>query len=365
MPKNLTEADTFDATIQVPVGTDSRNQAAQDVERVAQGLANRTHYLHTHAGLLAANQQWTGTNQYAAALSTLVQALIQSASLDVAALKTATAGNPTGSFTCHLELRIDSGHSVYVYTGADSIDLIGALFIVVNAHWAPGGGAGTWSQVDGTKPSCALIMRSGNTRVVGFPSGQAPWAAWPQTTIGAFGSTLMAEVMQASRTLVTGNTDADQTQGFRYANAVARTSPIRLGSCWGNVQVNAAGHIRRNTVTAEFDQVWFPIAVPTYCTFSEVRVHFFQLQGGTQPDQFQLMKRTSTNGWATVGSAEVHNNYGEVTGHFHTGGPQLVKDGEEWAYRWKVVSGDPASIDNRLVGLELDWSDIGPSNRIG
>lgn len=49
MSKNLTDADQYDSPITVPVGTDSRDDAAGDVELIAQRLANRTHHLNTHA----------------------------------------------------------------------------------------------------------------------------------------------------------------------------------------------------------------------------------------------------------------------------------------------------------------------------
>lgn len=49
MSKTLTEVDTFTASIVVPEGTDSRNTAAEDVESIAQRLANRTKNLNLHA----------------------------------------------------------------------------------------------------------------------------------------------------------------------------------------------------------------------------------------------------------------------------------------------------------------------------
>lgn len=45
MPKDLTEAATFDPTITVPLGTDSRANAAEVVEAIAQHLANRSRFL--------------------------------------------------------------------------------------------------------------------------------------------------------------------------------------------------------------------------------------------------------------------------------------------------------------------------------
>src|ERR1044072_5153115 len=64
MPKNLTDANQFDAVIEVPSGIDSRNDAAGAVERIAQRLANRTHYLNQRTGKLASDNTWSGNNTF-------------------------------------------------------------------------------------------------------------------------------------------------------------------------------------------------------------------------------------------------------------------------------------------------------------
>lgn len=47
--KVLTEVDVFTATVSVPEGTDSRNDAADVVEDLSQALANRTKHLNEHS----------------------------------------------------------------------------------------------------------------------------------------------------------------------------------------------------------------------------------------------------------------------------------------------------------------------------
>jgi hypothetical protein len=80
MAKNLTDLDSYGATITVPEGTDSRDDAAGDVELFAQQLANRTKYLkgradvaayRNSANTFAGNQSVTGTVNVSGNISSL------------------------------------------------------------------------------------------------------------------------------------------------------------------------------------------------------------------------------------------------------------------------------------------------------
>lgn len=367
MPKTLVEVDTFTPDIIVPEADDGMNHHADDLELFAQGLANRTHNLNIRAGKLAGDQAWAGSNIYTGNHEIHGTAFIDPDAADSPGIHIdRTSGDYQELITGRAGTA--SQDRVRVYSGANG-NTQGAMYLVVNARWQAGIG---WSQVVTNRASTALIIRHAepgtlpDVRIVGKPAGAAAWAAWPQNTIGNFGATVLAEVLQGARVLAAGNTDADHTQGFRYASTVARTSPIPLGTIWGNVVINAAGQlVRDSTVTGEYDQAWVPIRIPPYCSFRTVRVHFYQLQS-SQPDQWQLMRRVGAGGWVAQGGVETHGSYGEVTAALHGGGAtQEVTDGQEWAYRWKVVSGDLAAIENRIIGCELDWTDIGPNNRAG
>jgi hypothetical protein len=61
MSKDLTDVDAFSSPIHVPEGTDLRDDAAGDVELIAQRLANRTHYLNQRTAKLAGGNALSGT----------------------------------------------------------------------------------------------------------------------------------------------------------------------------------------------------------------------------------------------------------------------------------------------------------------
>jgi hypothetical protein len=96
MSKNLTELDEFTTPITVPVGTDSRDHAAEDVELIAQRLANRTKYLNAHAAKLDAANVFTADQTVNGKLTaTEVIAPKVSASTEVVTPKISSAAGDT------------------------------------------------------------------------------------------------------------------------------------------------------------------------------------------------------------------------------------------------------------------------------
>ena len=359
MPKTLTEADLFTSPIVVPEGDDDMDDAATVVETFVQSLVNRTYYLNTRSGKLAGTQTWTGVNTYNEGVTVKKQLTLTPESATSTPL---LIGNPTtyGNWQKRLAMRAGSNQWVYVFTGGVGATL-GALAITYNTEW----NGTNFSQINTGEKSIALIWRYNDVRLVTQPAGTAPWSVWPQNTVSAFGAEMLSEIFRGARMVANGNTDADRTNGFRYPSPIARLSPVPLHSLWGNVQINAAGHIMRAPVTsAEYDQIWIPIRIPTYCSFQTVKVHFMQLQS-SQPDEFQLMRRQGYQAWTPIGTPETHGSYGDTVALLHSGYSLEVMEGYEWAYRWKVVSGDPAVQLNRIIGVEIEWTDIGPNNRVG
>lgn len=368
MPKTLTEVDQFPSTIVTPSGGDSRNNAAAAVESFNQRLTDRTRYLMNRTAKLAAANAFTAANTFSAATTVNDTLTVKSdASLTPAIVIQRNSG---GTYQLLASLPVSSTATdlthVYSSTGGDTS---GALMFVYNAVW----NGTAWSLINTAKAAHALILRAGDVRVVGKPANVNPatWTAWETNVANAhlYGGTIISEILQAARVLAKANTSSNYANGFRYDQACARISPIPLGRCWGNVAITVNGDIRRGQVsTNELDQIWFPIPIPPFSTFSQVHVAFYQEQptSPSQPDQFQLFKRMHAGPWVQQGSAETKPGVsGFTTIDLHPGAAQLVTDAEEWAYRWKVVSGDLAAINNRIVGISVDWSDIGPSNRIG
>jgi hypothetical protein len=363
--KTLSEAETFDADIVVPEGSDDMDSHAQDLEAFAQKLTNRTRYLQARKGTLAGDNTWTGDNIFSDLLRVEGTAVVQPDGSNQAGVLVERNAHAFQEIVA-ARSTATSGDYVRLYSGS-SPSTVGALLLVVNARWENGVG---WSRTIPGRDSTALIMRDGDVRVVRKPSGDAsPWASWPQNTITGFGAEVLSEIFRAARVLAQGNTYLDYTNGFRYTTPVDRISPIPLGLCWGNTAINDAGHILRGigVPAGESDAVWFPIPVPPFSTFGRVRVQFYQLQSSAPADTFQLYKRTQHDGWVAIGAAESLASFANLyTINLRNAAiPITVLDGDEWAFRWKVTSVQPQALDNRIVGISVDWTDYGPSNRIG
>lgn len=368
MPELLTELDQWDEDVYVPLGSEL-TRAAQ-LKAIAQQLLNRGRWLRNRVALLASDQTWTGLNTFTKNLTVQdAQLFLRTAGAESAALRFRA---PTTDDDWCQRISFDAGgpsgtQRVRIYSGVHG-DTLGSLALVLNAEWFQSDHK--WHQTDATKKSIALIWRYNNLRLVGVPAGQATWDYWPQdSNIKAFGADIQSEAVRVGRAYAVPNTDADYSNGYRFDANVTRWSPIPLGSLWGNVVINTGGHARRNNaITGEWDQVWIPIRVPPYCLFRSVRVRFLQLQTiHIAPDEFQLMRRVGNAGWIAQGSVETHASFGgETVATLHGGGAETrVLDQHEWAYRWKVVSTDPDALHNRIVGIDLEWVDTGPSNGVG
>lgn len=355
MTKILTPLDQFTANVPVPEGEDERDDAAGDVEAIAQALTNRTHYLNQRTGKLGANNDWTAGNVFHGATEVHTTLFVDPDSASTPGLLIDRTG---GDYQEAIALRAGAGSDdrVRIYSGSNS-DTQGALYFVINAQWS----GSAWSLVDASKPATAVILRNADVRVVGKPAASAAWTSWQQNTISQFDAAVLSEVFRAQRMYVEGNTTADYARGYRYETTVQRISPIPLQGMFGMVQDNSAGE----KIRAGGDG-WLPIPVPPYCSFRTVRVRFQQNQT-SQWDEWQLMKRTALGAWSTVGAVETHGTSGTTTASLHDSGSpnQIVLDAEQWAYRWRNVSGDPAAANNRIIGAEVEWDDNGPSNRIG
>jgi hypothetical protein len=362
MPKTLTELEQFDSEIVVPLGTELTRAA--HLESIAQRFANRTRHLLTRAGLLAADQTWTGLNAFSKNLSVNLATLFaQPPNSTTAAIRITNPPSPE-NWILKMELDAASGaERVRIYAGRQGSSL-GALAIVFNAEWI----GSAWHQVNVNAKSIALIWRHGDVRLVGKPDHAADWASWPQNTITGFGSEFLTEVARVGRAFAEANIDADggQANGYRYQTAITRWSPIPIGTLWGNVHYNSAGHVLRGPASGGENVIYIPLRIAPYNSFRQVRVRVIQLQG-SDPDQFQLMRRTGNGPLQTVGSHETGGTLGaEGVVTLHGGGAETLQtDQHEWCYRWRVVSGALESINNRIVGAEIETVDRVLSNRVG
>lgn len=101
MPTNIVDVDTFTDPVVVPVGTDSRNDAAGDVETLSQALANRTRNLK--------NRLDTNDTTHARRDTTNTFALGQtfSSTVSIGGTLTSAAINATGTISATVGVHAD------------------------------------------------------------------------------------------------------------------------------------------------------------------------------------------------------------------------------------------------------------------
>lgn len=130
--KVLTETNTYDPTVTVPEGVDSRNTAAEDVEAIAQVLADRTKYLKDQvdtkvARLASANTFSAGPQHFTT--------LDSSGNADIGG--TLQASHITSTHEVHANNDVTAGSDVLALTGAvhgNTLEATTTLTVGTTAH---------------------------------------------------------------------------------------------------------------------------------------------------------------------------------------------------------------------------------------
>jgi hypothetical protein len=370
MPHNLTDANLFTAPVVVPDGDDDHMLLAEYIAAIAQALANRTFYLKPLADGAA---QRTGGNTISGdqLLTGVLQVTQQAINAPaVQALVVATDAPNPGTNRWQWVFRIKTGGGQYanVYSGTDAAAR-GSLAITVNAIWDAS--SGMWSQLDAAQKSIALIWRYFDVRLVGMAAGSSPWALWPSSYDSSTTIELLAHRMTGKIVRAEANTDAAFDRGFRHVSAQPRTSMIPITGFQGKGFLRSDFAVMRSAVANIGDVVLWPIRVPPFCTFSEIRIAHWMGSDNSptpshNPDTFKLWRREHIGGaWAIIASATAADVVGDTTTAINTGNTTQSLDGTEFALEWTVVMPDAAGVANRVKAIEVDWTDIGPNNGIG
>jgi hypothetical protein len=192
MSKDLTDVDSFTSPIHVPEGIDSRDDAAGDVELIAQALANRTRNLKNAIDPLAADaarksaqNTFTKTqiinSEGAHADDPLISTTAKPGD-DPTDLSAIVPAVPAGSNRWKLIMAAPTQGSAYagIFVGQSPY---GAA-LVNNARWHVG--TQRWRQIDPAFVSTAMVGRSGQWIVSHVPAGAGPWIDWPLDSGGDF-----------------------------------------------------------------------------------------------------------------------------------------------------------------------------------
>lgn len=372
MAKDLTDVNTYTAAITVPEGDDPRAHAAESLELAAQGLANRTTWLHGYVARAILADDVTRS-----VFTVPIQGDTTSPRDPV--LRAGKGphddpGKPTNPWKEFLraynQASTDAQRSG-LYFGDGAQGLVG---LVVNAMWRDDHGSppGQWEQLDATKASYFVyINQDGDLRLSKKALGASPWATWDTTTACKIGAPNMeADTIQVN-TLLECLTGAASVNGWSYVTAQSRTTPIRVSGVFGDarfdVPTNEVHFFDLTVDVAEFE-MGFAINVPVGAIVDRIRVRHVQSTGSG--DRWSLMRRTNQgSGTFTVdelafkvASNTITTGTNKVTTIDDAGDPlgYEVQAGDELYLRWKIV--DSGTLDaitnNAWLAAEVDWSEV-------
>lgn len=260
MSKVLTEVDTFTATITVPEGTDSRDTAADVVEALSQGLANRTKRLNLHTAKIDEENTFT-------------EAQIINSTLDV---------NGTGQFD---DLTVVDGFQV--------------------------GGDAQIPSVVGNTGFAADVLVSGDLAVTG--DATIPDIAGNVTIDGD----LIAGDIDATGDIFAGD-DVIATGDFQYGGGIkSRSTYLNMFRGEGQWLYSSAGAVRHMEAGNTGDAQAWPICLPHGATLTEVRMLVDKAGGGSMT--LRLYKKTANGAFssapseAQVGSTDTETGSGVQT----------------------------------------------------
>lgn len=285
MPFPLTEEIEFTSPIIVPDGDDFMDDAAEVIQALAQGLANRDAWAKDLLDNKVVKNDQGNTITGALAIVTT----------DEAAPPLKIVNAPTGKWRPCFEAACDASgdRKIMVFQGTD--DNEGALAITVNARWQLS--PQQWRQQNAAKKSFGLLFvpNGSGLRFSVQDAGVSSWTVWPEKGIftagggGLFGADGLAALgIIHSYAKVTSQGDFETYDGD-FVRQVARArerSIIPLGDVCGAYTRTATGIKSDDTSSAPF----WTVRVPPNCTLGTIQIMHTKLNTGSTT--FTLVPRT-------------------------------------------------------------------------
>ncbi len=332
MAKILVETPTFDLAITVPEGIDSRADAADVVEAMAQKLANRSAFLKgytDHAALLNSANTFTQITTF---LQRLILDVTDASQPVMDVDRTASEGSQSWKpiLRAALVQRSSGSASATLYVR----DILGneRMVLATNAEWT-----GTaWHQTDSTKSSTAIMFSSTGTEALGvcrMPAGAANWTTW------GFG------------TLTAGD--------FKYNKT--RTIPIPLGNSSADYDVTAGPVFGSVLAMSASGNKHFALRFPDNMGSGVLQImHSKSTSSATVFEVCGFSANWSTPGTltkTTMGTQVSTSTPGDQISSINVGPPAA---GTEYRLRWS-----PASTGDRLLAVQVvGLVDAGPLNML-
>lgn len=341
MSRDLVDVDEFTSPVHVPEGIDTRDDAAGDVARLAQALANRTHNLNLHGARRDAAGVWTQGQQF------------NVLNADVAMLESIAKPSDVGGpniWKLQLKLKQNDGTYTRLYSGSG---IEGNWALTSNAKWDPSGGQ-QWSKDDTGKESNVLRCFSGELHFYGKAPGTGSW--------GPTGWDTHRGVVRIGDELHAGNISVDVSGLYKYESAPTR---------WVQLQPEGGfdGSSYQSRVIDPGKAGIYRVRVPHGAVIGQFNIKVEEFNGVKYTIRCYIQSgidfsNTSTPVTALTGTEVVVTNGGSPPGikNYIVNFPSLTVDNETKVY-WVRVAVDATSPEwLPLHAAQLSFTDPGPRN---
>jgi hypothetical protein len=374
---DLTEAATFDTPITVPEGTDTHDLAAENVQDIAQRLANRTAYLKARADNAA---QLNEDNTFTAAPQR-----VDSADNGVALWESpGHAGGGIGPWKLVLDYKADASRWVRLFTGID--DVLGHLAITLNARWHISDSK--WRPDNSAYDSFGLFVIDETMVIRRQPSGVFDWATWPANegdilagnAVTATTITAVANVNAFGDCNVAGNVVlagevvyplGGATPGFKQRVSLIPLVSVMTASA-NSPLINSAGNVESANAGGFH---WWPIELPRGAQLQKIEWIIYQFNAGaasscdgqsrpaadysttTPPLPVFTSIAGGASGPAASGFRLITNDY---TPPAYPGAPIIIDPNVEYRALWLPGTAGPGK--DAVGQIRITFLDPGPRN---
>lgn len=401
MAHTVTEVDTYTATITVPDGADSRSNAAEVVQDIAQALANRTHHHKLHGAFIDSPNTFTALNIFSALveISQNIEAIATDANVGAFVVRTAASADAHAGnkYRAVFGANIGGGRYVNGYSGlaasqAQFVIALNGVWDTVNQRWF---------KDDTGSPAFALLMDF-TTGTVTFSrqDGAGTWTSWAtlgtsslvvgtallDNLVAASNITAGADLIVSGAATVDGNIETtagviQASNGFisladyilpagnrvKYASLVAQFRRIRIAAGTSPQPVSAVAFDGSKWTTFATAYV-ICIPLPEFANGSEIGLVWIRYDAAGANGTVELV-RVEINDWLVTPSGATPTETVLATATLTTTGsgiktvvatlgtPEVMSHG---SYDYFIRLTGAASSTHNIYGAGLTIKPFGP-----
>lgn len=354
--KDLVEIANFPTAVTVPEGDDFMDLLAEDIEAIAQVLANRTQYLKGFTDLAALTNM--DPVQFAGRIMSLRKDDPTKAAFHAPYGPHDATGLPTNKWTLTLRAKLTGTKELRVYQG-DGTE--GWVAITINASYDALAGTPSWKYDDGAAKAHAFMLIGSDSWFVHTHEGSDHWTVWDNLSARVFAHTVAGDHVTT-------------TNEFDYESAAPHAERVNISRVLGQALIDRTGGIgsimfqsdvsaTKYTVSGvDKCDLIFPLDLKRDTVVSSIVIEMNHASSASSSDVFTLRKRhgaLSSISYDDVVHASPSTGVGEKTVTLTPGAPFTVARGEEYSIVWTLadLSGLNAA---KVFGIDINCTQPGP-----